>query len=546
MLKTNTILQNLNYRYLFIISLILYIPAYFINLGMLPFIDDEGIRALVALEMKLSGDFTTPTLSGELYFRKPPLYNWIISLFFQISGQTNEFWMRFPAVLSILFFTISIYHFVKKELNEKIAIISSLMFLTCGRIIIYESLHGLIDICYSWITYISFIQAYRLLKQNKHTQLFIVVYILSAAAYLMKGLPTVAFTGITLITLFAWQKNLRLLFSWKHFIGISIFLLIVGSYYITYFTKNQINPIDLFTTLFTESSKRTGFQFGLAKTILHLFTFPFEIIYHFLPWTIFAVFLIRRDFLTQLRKHDFIFFNAIIFLSNISIYWISVEVYARYLLMLIPLLFTIIAYFIDIQTTKQTRIRKLIINIILPSLIIFFILTLIATPFIFKQIYSLSLPLIKISALVILISLTLHIYLKRKDLAIPSFVIFMLILRIGFNWFVLPSRLQTSKKVPSRQAATELGLKNKNNKLCTYWNPNETEHPYYGKIISQYSFLFYVTASADQIIEQKTKIDPCNKYLVLNTHYNPCTFSSIDTIHPYGNQEAIIYAHPKK
>ena len=39
---------------------------------------DEAIRSLVALEMKLSGNLITPTLHGEYYYNKPPLYNWIL------------------------------------------------------------------------------------------------------------------------------------------------------------------------------------------------------------------------------------------------------------------------------------------------------------------------------------------------------------------------------------------------------------------------------------------------------------------------------------
>ncbi|MFQ5448860.1 MAG: hypothetical protein ACE5FF_18195, partial [Saprospiraceae bacterium] len=39
---------------------LLLLPALLTNLGMLAFLDDEGIRALVALEMKLSGNYITP------------------------------------------------------------------------------------------------------------------------------------------------------------------------------------------------------------------------------------------------------------------------------------------------------------------------------------------------------------------------------------------------------------------------------------------------------------------------------------------------------
>ncbi len=49
-----------NKAHLFLFGLL--IPALLINLGMLPLIGDEAIRAVVALEMMASGDYITPTL----------------------------------------------------------------------------------------------------------------------------------------------------------------------------------------------------------------------------------------------------------------------------------------------------------------------------------------------------------------------------------------------------------------------------------------------------------------------------------------------------
>ena len=65
-----------------ILACLLLLPALLINLGLMTFIDDEAIRALVALEMKWSGNFITPTLHGEYYYNKPPLFNGILLVFF--------------------------------------------------------------------------------------------------------------------------------------------------------------------------------------------------------------------------------------------------------------------------------------------------------------------------------------------------------------------------------------------------------------------------------------------------------------------------------
>jgi len=77
-------------KLLYVLSILLLFPALLINLGLMTFIDDEGIRTLVALEMKLSGNYITPTLHGEFYYNKPPLFNWILLGYFKLLGQINE------------------------------------------------------------------------------------------------------------------------------------------------------------------------------------------------------------------------------------------------------------------------------------------------------------------------------------------------------------------------------------------------------------------------------------------------------------------------
>ena len=56
--------------------LFLAIPPFFINLGLLPLFADEPTRANVALEMILSGNYSVPTIGGEYYYNKPPVYNY--------------------------------------------------------------------------------------------------------------------------------------------------------------------------------------------------------------------------------------------------------------------------------------------------------------------------------------------------------------------------------------------------------------------------------------------------------------------------------------
>ena len=40
---------------------------------------EEPRRSIIAIEMLKSGDFAIPHIYGEIYYNKPPLYNWLIA-----------------------------------------------------------------------------------------------------------------------------------------------------------------------------------------------------------------------------------------------------------------------------------------------------------------------------------------------------------------------------------------------------------------------------------------------------------------------------------
>ena len=73
-------------KILLALFVVLLLPALLINLGLMSFIDDEGIRSLVALEMRLSGNYMAPTMNGEWYYNKPPLFKWIRLGYYQVFG----------------------------------------------------------------------------------------------------------------------------------------------------------------------------------------------------------------------------------------------------------------------------------------------------------------------------------------------------------------------------------------------------------------------------------------------------------------------------
>ncbi|MBW6460810.1 MAG: glycosyltransferase family 39 protein, partial [Bacteroidales bacterium] len=237
-------MKNLNITLLFftLLAAALFLPAYLVNLDMVQLIRDEAIRAIVAFEMLRSGDYITPTISGELYLNKPPVFNWILAFFFLITGSYSETVIRLPVIISIAFFALTIFFFTRKKFGPHIALINALAFVTYGRIIFYESLHGLIDVTFSWLTYSFFMLSWHFFQKRKFFLLFMVAYAITAISYLLKGMPSLYFTAASLLVLFIQGKKFKMLFNWRHFAGIFLLILIVGGYYLLYFTRNTIEP----------------------------------------------------------------------------------------------------------------------------------------------------------------------------------------------------------------------------------------------------------------------------------------------------------------
>lgn len=493
---------NVNSRtfWLCVIAILLLFPALLINLGLLTFIDDEGIRSLVALEMKLSGNYIVPTLNGDLYYNKPPLYNWFLLLFFSVAGEFNEYTARIATIFCLLGYATTIFYYVRKHFGTKTAFLNAFIFITCGRILFWDSMLGLIDIGFSWVTFLSFMIIYHQFKKGNYWALFLLSYFLTAMGFLMKGLPAVVFQGFTLLAFFIYQKQFRKLFSIQHIVGGLLFVTVVAAYYLVYNEYNSLSNV--FNTLFTESSKRTVVNFGIWRTILHLFIFPFEMVYHFLPWSLFIVYLIRRDIIKIIRQNDFITYNLIIFFANIIVYWTSVEVFPRYLLMHAPLLFSVFLYLHQKNEAENSFTFKILDRLFL------FVLAAMAiasfAPLFLSQTQSANFLIIKTLSIGIALSIVTILYQLWKSERLLLLIIFLLVFRVEFNWFVLPDRNANDFGDVCRQSSIEVGKTFANQPLYLY---KETQ--------LQTTNAFYITNARQEIVRrQMNNFDPKAVYII--------------------------------
>ncbi len=484
----------------YIAALALLPAALLINLGMMTFIDDEAIRSLVALEMKLSGNYVTPTLMGEYYYNKPPLYNWILLAFFSIAGRFNELVARIPTLLSLGGFAATVFFVFKRHYGTRIAFLNAFVLITCGRILFWDSMLALIDICFSWVMFGLFMVVYHEFRKGNFQRLFLLSYLLTAVGFLMKGLPALVFQAFTLSAWFLYKREFRRLFSPGHFLGIGLLVLSVGGYYGLYHQYNDLDNV--FTTLFHESAKRTGARFGWQQTVIHLFTFPFEMVYHFLPWSLMILYFLKRGVRRQIGKDEFITFNLIVFLANIIVYWTSPEVYPRYLLMLAPLLFSAFLFLHEDHAGRRTWAFRIVEGFFAVWLGVM-VLGSVAPAFLERTqhtpwLYAKTVFLVAGSALLF------ALFWMQQDKRLLLMVIALLLMRVGFNWFVLPDRLADDWGTLCRESSIQAGEQFRNRPLYIY---GDTE--------LQYTNAFYLTNARQQILRRASgPIDTTAVYII--------------------------------
>lgn len=409
------------------------------HLGFMPLdTGDEARRALVSLEMMLSGDYLTPTLHGERYFNKPPLYNWLIIGSYRLFGTYSTFALRFPMLISLLALGAAVFAFVRRYVNQPVAVAAALMLLTSGRVLFYDATLGLIEITFALVTYLTMMLVFHFDRRRNYWLLYTTTYLLTAIGFLLKGLPLVVFQVFTLLGWFVYTRRWRLLLHPAHALGVGLFLLVTGSYYVAYFSRNAIPFQQVASVILTESTKRTGLHLGLRATLLHLVTFPFEFIYHFVPYTLLLGLLARRDIHNRLIANPFIAFNALTFCSTVLVYWLSPEVYGRYLIGLVPLVFTVLAYLYLEQTSPLNRARRWIERTWLVVTVV------VAVGCWTAVFYPATQSIAGVWWKTALVSCLLGALAWRMSQPGPHrllvLVAVLVVIRLGFNWLVLPGR----------------------------------------------------------------------------------------------------------
>lgn len=528
-------------RKLFLLSLLLLPAALLIHLGIMVFIDDEAIRSLVAQEMLWSGNYVAPTMHGDAYLNKPPLWNWVLALSFTLHGEVSEWAARLPTVISLLGFAGTTYFFSRKYFPRYLAGLHALTVITCGRMLFWDSMLALIDVTFSWVVYAQIMVLYhftagrrsvlqappgaqganRALRASDPAALwwlaFGISYGLTAVGFMLKGLPAIVFQGLTVFAILGWTRAWKQFFRPAHLVSGLACVGLLAVYYWQY--SQYVDLGGVAERLFVESGKRTVVAHGWLESVQHIFAFPFEMSYHFLPWTLLLVYLLQRGSWQRLRQNDFATFCLVAFLVNIPIYWFSPNVYPRYLLMLFPLLFGSLLFLHGAHKAAKTRsyrgLRYLLLGLMTLCAFIIPFAPLFPETEVVSYAWGKSITLGAAAGAIVWLA-----WRNDRNLLL-LFAVFLLLLRIGFNFFVLPPRA----------AGDERGIAVKETAYAAMENHARDSVAIFGFTLIEPATGFYLTQARGHVVPRKwNNFDRETFYIVSSLQYPDIELNATDSL----------------
>ncbi len=350
------LLSSVNFKWLLLAAIALVLVDVLCFNNLLELNAEEPRRAIVSFEILESGEWIVPHIHSEVYYNKPPVFNWIQAAFMSVFGY-SEWVARLPGALSFLLTGGVVFIVMKRIVSENLALLGAFAFLSSADLLFYGSVNaGEIDLFYMLLTVVQFFVIYYYRKKEQFLQLFLLSYLLTAIGFLTKGIPSLAFQAISLLAYFTFTKKFWKLFSWQHLMGVLLLTLIVGGYLWQY--NQSADAVGFLVRQFKETSQRSANEFGVLDIIGSLVAFPGMLFGKLMPWTLLFPLYFYKPVRKFVWENDLLKFVVIIFISNILIYWTAPDVRARYVYMFFPLLIILLVSPLSVVKWEEVKLRK--------------------------------------------------------------------------------------------------------------------------------------------------------------------------------------------
>jgi 4-amino-4-deoxy-L-arabinose transferase-like glycosyltransferase len=203
-----------------VVLVVLWALSYLPHLGTRDLRLEEGRRATPAREMLASGDFVRPTLYGETYLNKPPLYFWLVAAAGWLLGEVTPLAVRLPSALAALGCALLALRFAPGRLDRRTRRIAALFALASATLLDKGTL-GEIDAVLSLVVAIALKCWWDGNRPDRQTaSSWVAAGFWLGAAGLLKGPAGPLLFYLTIGPFLVWRGQWRRLFTPGHAAGL--------------------------------------------------------------------------------------------------------------------------------------------------------------------------------------------------------------------------------------------------------------------------------------------------------------------------------------
>lgn len=321
-------------RKLFLIILLLTGALVFLfNLGGRDLWDpDETRYAVIAREMRESGNWVLPLLNGDVYAEKPPLFFWLVNLSTFIFGEDSELVNRLPSALAGLFTILLTFLFGERLFNTRTGFLSGLVLATCfffpqiSRWMMLDSLFTLFFL----LTLYCFCLGYE--KEEGRREYYLLAGLFVGLGVLTKG--PIAYLTIPIFMIFSFlQKEVKKFWNRDLLMGFLLSLVIVFMWLIPacWLGREEYTKKIVFGQTIGRLAEG-GKHFHPKSFFFYFIRFPVE----FMPWTFFIPFAFSFGLKRGVEKRKEFLFLIVWFIFIFLFFTLSRGKKDNYILPLYP------------------------------------------------------------------------------------------------------------------------------------------------------------------------------------------------------------------
>ena len=243
---------------------------------------NEARRMVIVQEMTSNSEWLIPTMNGQLYVTKPPLYPWLAALFAALFQSTAEGVLRLPSVLSAMAVAGLLYRRVAASAGRTAALLSLFILVTCP-LFVQHARRAEIEMLLAATCTAGLIFFLDYLKSGKQGPLYL-AYLFVGLATLTKGPVALVFFLPPLLVFGAVYREPRVYQGLRSAGGWVLYLVVALSWFLYVYLKLGSGP---FAAVIEEDIAGK-----VVDTVRGdpFYSYFLKVLGFFLPWWLFLVF----------------------------------------------------------------------------------------------------------------------------------------------------------------------------------------------------------------------------------------------------------------